>query len=77
MEMVNKTAREAMEKAGMGHEEADAIAAFIPDWSQFATKQDLEKLRHDIMASMTWRMILVVGIPFLFLVLERYLPLPG
>ena len=58
----------------MERDQAEAVASFIPDWSQFATKSDLEKLRHDIMSSMTWRMIIVVGIPFLFLVLERYLP---
>ena len=58
----------------MERDQAEAGAGFIPDWSQFATKSDLETLRHDITSSMTWRMIIVVGIPFLFLVLERYLP---
>ena len=42
-----------LQKAGMEQAQAEVVATHIPDWSQFATKQDLEsgleKLRHDIM----------------------------
>ncbi len=54
------------------------VATHIPDWSQFATKRDLEgsleKLRHDIMWPLTWRMITVMAVPVSLLVLERFLP---
>lgn len=103
MEIINKTVYQDLQKVGMPDEQAPVIASHLPDWSQFATKQDLsrlesqmdrrmdqmnqkidrlesrmdqkmETLRHEIMWPMTWRMILVVGIPFVLLALERYLP---
>ena len=70
MEMVNETAREKMTEAGMDPAQARAVASFIPDWSQVATKSDLKDLRNDL----TWRMVFVMIIPLLFLVVERYLP---
>ena len=54
MEMINKTAREAMEKAGVAHEQADAIAAFLPDWTQFATKTELIATKQEIQNLKRW-----------------------
>ena len=41
------------------------MAAHLPDWSQFATKQDLARLENRL----TWRMVQVVGLPVVLLVL--------
>jgi len=43
MEMINKSAYEDLRSAGMAEEQAQVIATHIPDWSQFATKTDLER----------------------------------
>ena len=43
MEMINKAAYEDRKETGMEDAQAIAIASHIPDWSQFTTKQDLEK----------------------------------
>ena len=44
MEMINRAAYEDLKEAGMEDPQAVAIAAHIPDWSQFATRQDLSSL---------------------------------
>ena len=78
MEMINKAVYHNLQEAGMEQTQAEVVATHIPDWSQFATKQDLErsleKLRHDIMWPLTWRMITVMAVPVSLLVLERFLP---
>ena len=43
--MINKTARDYLEEAGVEHRQADAIATVIPDWTLFATKQEVQSLR--------------------------------
>ena len=43
MEMINKAAYQDLTEVGMPEAQAQAVAAHIPDWSQFATKDDLEK----------------------------------
>ena len=43
MEMINKAAYQDLTEAGMPAPQAQAVAAHIPDWSQFATKEDLAK----------------------------------
>ncbi len=48
MEMINKAAYEDLRAAGMEETQAIAIASHIPDWSQFATKQDLSALRQEL-----------------------------
>ena len=43
-EMINRTASHELQDAGMDTPQA-AVAAHLPDWSQFATRQDLAELR--------------------------------
>ena len=43
MEMINKAAYQDLTEVGMPEAQAQAVAAHIPDWSQFATKDDLAK----------------------------------
>ena len=43
MEMINKAAYQDLTEGGMPAAQAQAVAAHIPDWSQFATKDDLAK----------------------------------
>lgn len=57
MEMINKTTRDALERAGMNRPQAEAIAVCVPDWSQFATKADLKQLER----ALTRRLIILVG----------------
>ena len=40
-EMINRAAYRELQEAGMDAPQAEAVAAHLPDWSQFATKQDL------------------------------------
>lgn len=40
MEMINRTAYNDLQAAGMAVGQAQVVAS-LPDWSQFATKQDL------------------------------------
>ena len=42
-EMINRTAYEELRAADMPEDQAKAVAAHLPDWSQFATKQDLKQ----------------------------------
>ncbi len=44
------------------------------DWFENRMDQKMETWRRELIRSMTWRMILVMGIPFALLALERYLP---
>ena len=46
--MINRTAYRDLQDAGMDASQAEAIAAHLPDWSQFATKQDLATLRSEM-----------------------------
>ena len=48
MEMINKTAYRDLQEVGMEDTQAQAVASHIPDWSQFATKQDMSRLRQDM-----------------------------
>ncbi len=48
MEMLNKTAYEDLRQVGLAEDQAIALASHLPDWSQFATKQDLGQLRQDM-----------------------------
>ena len=43
-EMINRTAYEELRAADMPEDQAKAVAAHLPDWSQFATRQDLSEL---------------------------------
>ena len=47
-EMINRTAYRDLQDAGMDASQAEAVAAHLPDWSQFATKQDLATLRSEM-----------------------------
>ena len=44
MEMINKAAYQELTEVGMPEPQAQAVAGHIPDWSQFATKDDLSQL---------------------------------
>ncbi len=48
MEMINKAALRELRDAGMADAHAEAVASHIPDWSQFATRQDMADLRRDM-----------------------------
>ncbi len=47
-EMINRTAYRDLQDAGMDASQAEAVAVHLPDWSQFATKQDLATLRSEM-----------------------------
>ena len=51
-EMINRTAYRDLQDAGMDAPQAEAVAAHLPDWSQFATKQDLATLQTDLRSEM-------------------------
>ena len=43
-ETINRSAYEALRAADMSEDQAKAVAAHLPDWSRFATRQDLAEL---------------------------------
>ncbi len=71
--MINKTAYEDLKAAGMEETQAMAIASHMPDWSQFATKQDMSQLESRLeqkMSGLESRLIRwMVGIFLTFLAL--------
>ena len=59
-EMINRTACHELQEAGMDAPQAEVVAAHLPDWSRFATKQDLTDLRADIerrLNTQTWTIV--------------------
>ena len=42
-EMINRAAYKELRDADMPEDQAKALASHLPDWSQFATKQDLKQ----------------------------------
>ena len=48
MEMINRVAYNDLRAAGMAEDQAQTVAAHLPDWSQFVTKQDLARLAGDM-----------------------------
>jgi len=73
MEMINKAVYQDLKEAGMADASAQAVAAHIPDWSQFATKQDLSQglgQLHQDMSRLESRLVRwMVGIFLTFLAL--------
>jgi len=69
MEMINKTVYQDLQAAGMAEAQAQVVAAHIPDWSQFATKQDLRRWENRLDQQMSelknsllrWMVLLIVG----------------
>ena len=51
-DMINRTAYRDLQDAGMDAPQAEAVAAHLPDWSQFATKQDLATLQSEMRGEM-------------------------
>ena len=49
-EMINRAAYHELQEAGMDAPQAEVVAAHLPDWSQFATRQDLTELRAEMNA---------------------------
>ena len=47
-EMINRTVYRELQEAGMDAPQAGAVAAHLPDWSQFAIRQDLASIRQDL-----------------------------
>ncbi len=45
MEIMNKVAYQELRQAAMPEVQAQVVAAHLPDWSQFATKEDISALR--------------------------------
>ena len=68
--MINKTAREAMEKAGVAHEQADAIAALLPDWTQFGTKTELVAIKQEIQNLKRW---VIAGFIVVFVLSDNWI----
>ena len=59
---MNQEIYRELRDAEMPEAQAEALARHMPDWSQFATKADLDQLRQE-MSSMETRLILwMVGV---------------
>ena len=71
--MINKAALTDLKAVGMDDAQAEAVASHVPDWSQFATKQDMNRLEsrlHQDMSQLESRLIRwMVGIFLTFLAL--------
>ncbi len=48
METINKQALRDLREAGMERDQAEAVASHIPDWTQFATKDDIRVIHLSI-----------------------------
>ena len=59
MEMLNKAVLNDLRDAGMSSPQAEVIAAHIPDWRQFATKEDLKEV-HQELKHLKWGLYAVV-----------------
>ena len=88
-EMINRAAYEELRAADMPEDQAKAVAAHLPDWSQFATRQDLVELRGE-MSGLESRLVrwmigiflamaslLAAAVSVLVAVLGRSPPLPA
>lgn len=58
MEMINRVAYNDLRAAGMAEDQAQTVAAHLPDWSQFATRQDLAQLESRLIR---WMVGIFVG----------------
>ena len=50
---MNRRAYRDLREAAMEENQAEIIASHIPDWSQFATKQDMAELKSEFKQDMT------------------------
>ena len=62
MEMINKAAYQDLTEVGMPEAQAQAVAAHIPDWSQFATKDDLSHLESRLIRWMVGIFLTFLGL---------------
>ena len=65
MEMLHKTLLDDLREAGMESPQAEVVAAHIPDWSQFATRQELVTTRQELkqeMRHLRWVMLAGFGV---------------
>ena len=62
MEMINKVAYQELREAGMAESQAQVVVAHIPDWSQFATKSDLDRLESRLIRWMVGIFVAFLGI---------------
>ena len=67
---MNRTVYRELRGAQMEERQAEIIASRIPDWSQFATKQDLAELKSDLMR---WQWIQMGAVVALLAAL-RFIP---
>ena len=58
MEVINRAAYNDLRAAGMAEDQAQTVAAHLPDWSQFATRQDLAQLESRLIR---WMVGIFVG----------------
>ena len=56
--MINRTAYRALQDAGMEAAQAEVVAAHLPDWSQFVTRQDMAQLESRLIR---WMVGIFVG----------------
>ena len=65
MEMLNKAVLDNLRAAGMESPQAEVVAAHIPDWRQFVTKEDLKDVKQEL-KHLKWALygvvILTVGL---------------
>ena len=57
-EMINRAAYRELQDAGMDASQAEVVAAHLPDWSRFATKEDLAQLESRLIR---WMVGIFVG----------------
>ena len=63
MEMLNKAVLNDLRDAGMDSPQAEVIAAHIPDWRQFVTKEDLKDVKQELkqeLKHLKWALYAVV-----------------
>ena len=60
--MINKAAYQDLTEVGMPAAQAQAVAAHIPDWSQFATKDDLSQLESRLIRWMVGIFLTFLGL---------------
>lgn len=69
--MINEKLRHELQAAGMPPPQAKVVAAYMPDGSQFATKQEIKSLRWLMLAGFVALLVLPNG--WLFPVVQSWL----
>ncbi len=70
--MLNKAVLHDLRDAGMESPQAEVIAAHIPDWRQFVTKEDLKDVKQELKQEIkTLRWFMVAGLILLSALSDR------